>query len=164
MRRLTAGDAAQWRTIRLDALEAFPDAFLTTYAEAAAVPLDRTATWLERGQSFGVFVSGTLVATGSLARENRRQTRHRGSIGPFFVKPGSQGQGFADPLMEAMIAAAQAAGMWQLELQVAASNTRAIRFYQRHGFEACGRIPNATVLDGVHETDLLLIRSDPPGA
>lgn len=160
VRRLTSGDAADWHDIRLEALKAFPEAFLTTHAEAEAVPLERTARWLDHGHTFGVFVDEALVGTGSTARQNKAMTRHRGTVGPFFVQPHMQGKGVADALLTQMVSAALEAGMWQLELYVAASNDRAIRFYTRHGFAERGRIPNATLSEGVAETDLLMIRSD----
>ena len=159
-RVLTSDDASTWTTLRLEAIKAFPNAFLTTYDEAAGVPLDRTAAWLDGGQSLGVFADDALVGAGTLGRYQRTQMRHRGNLGPFFVRPRMQGSGAADRLMLAMIDTASADGVWQIELHVAETNTRAIAFYHRHGFIEAGRIPYATVLDGHHETDLLLIRTD----
>ncbi|WP_299613555.1 GNAT family N-acetyltransferase [uncultured Tateyamaria sp.] len=157
---LTSEDAATWKALRLDAIKTFPGAFLTTHDEAEAVPLDRTAAWLDGGQTHGVFEAGELVGAGTLGRYQRTQMRHRANLGPFFVRPEVQGRGAANALMEAMIDGARDAGIWQMELHVAETNGRAIAFYRRHGFIEAGRIPNATVLDSHHETDLLLIRTD----
>lgn len=164
VRRLVGGDAETWRTLRLEALSLYPHAFLSTHDEAAAIPLEDIATGLDRGQTYAVFEDGAAVGMASLLPQHRTQTRHRGEVGGFYVRRAAQGQGAADQLLGALIAAGQAVGVWQLELHVAASNTRAIRFYTRHGFVECGRIPNATLSAGGRETDLLLIRSDPPGA
>ena len=159
-RLLTPDDAATWKALRLEAIKTFPGAFLTTYDEAEAVPLDRTAAWLGNGHTHGVFEAGALVGAGTLGRYQRTQMRHRGNLGPFFVQRQVQGRGAANALMGAMIDGARVAGVWQMELHVAETNGRAIAFYHRHGFVEAGRIPNATVLDGHHETDLLLIRTD----
>ena len=164
VRRLVGADAAIWRALRLEALKTYPQAFLTTYDEAAALPRDTIAARLDAGATFGVFVADRAVGIASLLPQDRAQTRHRAEIGAFYVQPTVQGQGAADRLMSAVIEAGQRMGIWQLELFVAASNTRAIRFYARHGFDEAGRIPNATLAEGVSETDLILIRSDPPGA
>lgn len=62
VRRLTGVDAADWRALRLEALSTYPEAFLTTYDEAVAVPLETVAERLESGQSFGVFTGRPLSA------------------------------------------------------------------------------------------------------
>ncbi|WP_299771520.1 hypothetical protein [uncultured Tateyamaria sp.] len=136
VRRLTGADAEGWRALRLEALSTYPQAFLTTHDEAAAVSLDTIAERLENGHSFGVFTGSTLVGIGSLIPQTKAQTKHRADLGAFFVQPGAQGSGF-----------------------VAASNARAIAFYMRAGFREVGQIPNATLSDGHAETDLIMIRA-----
>lgn len=158
VRRLTGADAQNWQTLRLEALSAYPDAFLTTYDEAAAVPIQTVAARLENGQTFGVFQHSALVGIGSLIHLTKAQTRHRAELGAVFVQPAAQGTGAAVALMAGMEAAAMSLGIRQLELYVAASNTRAIAFYARAGFREVGRIPNATLSDGVSETDLIMVR------
>ena len=164
VRKLVGEDAETWRTLRLEALRTYPRAYLSTHDEAAAIPLEDIAAGLDRGQTYGVFDAGEAVGMASLLPQHRTQTRHRGEIGGFYVRRDAQGRGAADLLLAALIAAGQEAGVWQLELHVAESNARAIAFYRRHGFAEAGRIPNATLAGGVPGTDLLLIRSDPPGA
>lgn len=162
VRRLVGEDAEIWRTLRLEALRLYPQAFLSTHDEAAAIPLADIATDLDRGRTYAVFEGAEALGMASLLPQQRVQTRHRGEIGGLYVRRSAQGQGVADLLLVALIGAAEQAGVWQLELNVAATNARAIAFYARHGFVEVGRIPNATVSDGAFETDLLLIRSDPP--
>ncbi|WP_415919727.1 GNAT family N-acetyltransferase [Tateyamaria sp. SN6-1] len=164
VRKLVGEDATTWRTLRLEALSLYPTAYLSTHDEAAAIPLEDIAAGLDHGHTFGVFDGDDAVGMASLVPQSRVQTRHRGEVGGFYVRRAAQGQGAADLLLGALIGAAQALGVWQLELNVAASNARAIRFYARHGFVECGRIANATLAGGAVEDDLLLIRSDPPGA
>ncbi|WP_299205784.1 GNAT family N-acetyltransferase [uncultured Tateyamaria sp.] len=159
VRRLTGADAADWRALRLEALSTYPQAFLTTYDEAAAVSLDTIADRLENGHSFGVFTGSTLVGIGSLIPQTKAQTKHRADLGAFFVQPGAQGSGAATALVEGIAAAAGQLGISQLELFVAASNARAIAFYTRAGFREVGQIPNATLSDGHAETDLIMIRA-----
>ena len=160
VRRLTGADAQDWRALRLEALSTYPQAFLTTYDEAAAVPLEDIATRLEAGHTYAVFTAGRMVGIGSLIPLMKAQTRHRAEIGAFFVQPVAQGSGAANALMQGIIEAASEQGIWQLELYVAASNARAIRFYARHGFVEVGRLPNATVSGAVIESDLILVRTE----
>ena len=164
VRKLVGEDAETWRTLRLEALTLYPKAYLSTHDEAMSVPLENIADALDRGQTFGVFQDDEAVGIASLLPQHRTQTQHRGDIGGFYVRDAAQGQGASDLLMSALIEAAKEAGIWQLELNVADDNTRAIRFYRRHDFVECGRIPNATLSDGARAADLLLVRSDPPGA
>ncbi|APX10320.1 GNAT family N-acetyltransferase [Tateyamaria omphalii] len=158
VRRLTGADAAEWRALRLEALATYPQAFLTTHDEAAAVPMDTIAERLQTGHSYGVFVGSALVGIGSLIPQTKAQTRHRAELGAFFVQPGAQGSGAAMALLDGIAASAADLGIRQMELFVAASNARAIAFYTRAGFVEVGRIPNATLSDGVAETDLILLR------
>lgn len=51
-----------------------------------------------------------------------------------FVEPVLQGQGIGAALLKYAVEQKQACRLWALE-----KNTRAIRFYQRHGFAATGR-------------------------
>lgn len=51
------------------------------------------------------------------------------------VAPDSQGQGLAQTLLHALAAWAQARGDEAIWLEVRPSNTRALRLYQRQGFE-----------------------------
>lgn len=46
--------------------------------------------------------------------------------------------------MEAAIQTAASAGYWQIELETAADNVRAIRLYERFGFAVCGRCAGRT--------------------
>ncbi|MEO0357118.1 MAG: GNAT family protein [Pseudomonadota bacterium] len=55
--------------------------------------------------------------------------------------------------MQACLDYAQTKGAWMVELYVAASNPRAVRFYERHGFEYYGRMPAAVVVDGKPHDD-----------
>lgn len=158
VRRLGPADASDWRALRLEALRTYPDAFITTHDEAAAVSLAEIAKALENGLTFGCFRDGRMVGIGSLRRETRTQTRHRAELGAYFVQPKAQGGGVADALMVGVCDAAKNDGIGQIELYVASSNARAIAFYARHGFVEAGRIPNATLSAGVPETDIIMIR------
>ena len=158
MRRLTGADAADWQRLRLEALSTYPDAFLTTHDEAAAVPLTTVAERLDTGHTYGVFTGPDMAGIGSLIPMTKAQTKHRAEIGAFFVQPAAQGGGAARALMDSMAESARHFGVRQLELYVAASNTRAIAFYTRAGFREVGQIPNATICNGFVETDVIMVR------
>lgn len=159
-RAFAAHEAEVWRTLRLEALAVFPQAFLTSLEEARATPVEAIAQRLETGNTFGVF-DGACLGIASLIPQARRQTAHRAEIGAFFVTPSAQGTGAADLLMQALLDRAAAHGCWQIELYVAEDNPRAQRFYARHGFQEVGRLPNAARVGGQMQNDIFCIRTNP---
>ena len=58
-----------------------------------------------------------------------------GEVKKLFVEPVLQGQGLGAKLLEYAVERMGANTLWALE-----KNTRAIRFYQRHGFQCCKSI------------------------
>ena len=52
---------------------------------------------------------------------------------------------------------AKESGVRQFELNVNHTNARAIRFYERHGFERVGKIPAALIDDGREVDELILV-------
>ena len=66
--------------------------------------------------------------------------RHRGSFG-ISVDRAWWGLGIGRALTEACIECAKAAGFSQLELEVVAANTAALRLYESVGFVEYGRNP-----------------------
>jgi len=67
------------------------------------------------------------------------------------VLPAVRGRGVGRRLAEAAIAAAKAQGAERIELEVFASNTRAIALYERLGFVREGVKRNARKLDGEYD-------------
>ena len=156
-RVLTEQDQPIWRALRLEGLELFPNAFLTTFEESEARPASGEREMLAQGNFFGVFEARALVAMGACRVMRMRATGHRAEIGPFYVTPALQGGGAGDVLMNAMKSHAQTRGAWQLELFVANDNPRARRFYERHGFSARGMLPNAALVNGKMTDDVFLV-------
>jgi putative acetyltransferase len=54
-----------------------------------------------------------------------------------YVRGGARGRGVADTLLARLTAEAAAAGLKLLRLETGTLQTRALRFYQRHGFAHC---------------------------
>lgn len=122
------------------------------------MPEAELAGRLEQGQSFGIFDDQALVGTCALVQGHHARARHRAEIGGFFIRPAYHGTVAADSLMTALVEAAGGAGVWQLELFVNTDNTRAIRFYERHGFRREGRMPNAVISSAGPEHDWFYVR------
>jgi RimJ/RimL family protein N-acetyltransferase len=80
---------------------------------------------------------------------------HTGRLGMGILAP-YRGQGIGRRLAAAAIEAAMAAGMTRIELEVLASNTAAIRLYQKLGFVHEGVKRRARYLDGAWEDNVLM--------
>jgi len=127
----------RYRRIRLCALADTPDAFARTLAEEEAFA---EADWRRRLSSgAAVFVAmrggqDVGTATGSAWRERP------GVAGLFgmWVAPAARRGGTGKALVCAVVEWARASGFEQLILDVADSNTAAIRLYQSMGFAPTG--------------------------
>ena len=85
---------------------------------------------------------------GCIALRPLPQLGRAGEIKRMYVKPEARGQGIAERLLKALEEYAAEAGYWALYLDTKDDLTTAIRFYQRHGYEACERYnenPQATM-------------------
>ena len=81
--------------------------------------------------------------------------RHTGRLGMGLLAP-YRGQGIGRRLAEAAIEAARGAGMERIELEVLASNTAAVKLYERLGFAHEGVKRRARHLDGAWDDNVLM--------
>ncbi|MBN9886755.1 GNAT family N-acetyltransferase [Salipiger abyssi] len=158
VRALKPENAEAWKTLRLEAVATYPDAFLATADEVRAMSADQITQMLEAGMWLGVFEDGALAGMTGMTRPTSARAAHRAEIGGFYIRPACQGNGAADALMQALVVHVRALGIWQLELCVAEKNPRAIRFYERHKFLRQGRMPNIVIGAEGPETDLFYTR------
>ena len=90
---------------------------------------------------------GEIIGTASLSRKHKRM-RHRGELG-ICVKRAWWGSGAAPALMDALLAFARENGFEQLNLEVRSDNIRAIRLYEKFGFQKIGTLPAFFCVNGV---------------
>ena len=156
-RRLGPDDQADWRRLRLEGLERFPNAFLTTFAEQSARTPDQDRALLSHGTWRGLFSGTQMIGLGALIPMRHQAARHRTELGAFYITPDHWGGGAAQYLWDALVAEARAAGALQIELSVSSQNPRAIRFYERNGCERVGVQPRAVLADGVATDDFAYV-------
>ena len=102
----------------------------------------------------GVFEQAASLPSDLTVESNLRR-RHSGGLG-IMVRTDCQGQGIGTALLEAVL---DLADNWlmlrRVELEVYADNQRAVRLYEKFGFETEGRKREASVKNGAY-VDLLV--------
>ena len=112
----------------------------------------------ERECMIGAFADGRLVGNVSIRQVSGvKRMRHRANLGILVLKE-YWGRGIGSMLMDAAIQTAQSADYAQLELETAADNERAIRLYQRFGFEQCGRCPRALKRENGYADEIEMVK------
>jgi len=157
VRKLSLDDLAELRALRDEALRQHPEAFSSDPERDGKLT---EAQWHERlasGRWFGAFIGDRLVGMVAYVVPTSRKTAHTGEMGAMYVREAARGSGAADALIDACLADA-ASAIEQMSLTVNAENTRAVRVYERHGFNTVGRIPSALRLDGRDYDELIMWR------
>lgn len=100
---------------------------------------------------------GEIIGIAHVSRLKRRMS-HRASIG-VSVRQCAWHRGVGTALMEALVAFARNNGMEQLELEVRSDNERAIRLYEKFGFQKIGTIPAFLKVNGESfDCDYMVLR------
>ena len=137
IQRLAAHEAPRLRAIRLRALAESPDAFGSTYDEAAALPPESWAAQLQSIVTYVALVDGEDVG---LVRGAPDEARSDAAwLISMWVAPEVRGQGVGEALVGAVVEWARAGGARRLLLDVGDHNRPAIALYARMGFEPNGR-------------------------
>ena len=160
--RVTPEDAARMRALRLEMLADSPLAFLETLAQAAARPhadFRRRIVQASAGGQLAQFVAdpgpgsgGRLIghAGGTVLPEEPAAT----VVFAVYITPAHRGRGVLASLVDAVAAWSLSLGRRELMLEVVVGNDRAVRAYERLGFEDTGvRVPHP-VLPGLQELQM----------
>jgi ribosomal protein S18 acetylase RimI-like enzyme len=164
--RVTPGDAGRMRALRLEMLADSPLAFLETLAQAAARPhadYKRRIVQASTGGQLAQFVAdpgGRRIghAGGRLiGHAGGRLIGHAGGtvlpedpgatvVFAVYITPAQRGRGVLAALVDAVAEWSVAMGRDELMLEVVVGNDRAVRAYERLGFEDTGlRVPHPVV-------------------
>lgn len=146
IRTLGAADAEAYRALMLEAYGVYPQAFTSSVAERAAMPL---SWWEKRLESrldclLGAYVGAELAGIVGLAFEPREKARHKVTLFGMYVNGAHQQQGLGRKLVEAALDEARRHPRLQvIQLTVTAGNAAAFALYQRCGFIQYGLEPLA---------------------
>jgi GNAT superfamily N-acetyltransferase len=132
LERLTAEDGPRLRAIRLRALRDAPDAFSSTFEEAAARPPGDWSRQLLELPTFVAVSDGLDVGIVRCARDGT--SGETAWLMSMWVAPEMRRKGVGAALVDAVIDWARANGVIRLLLDVADHNTSAIALYERKKF------------------------------
>lgn len=108
-----------------------------------------------KGAMLKAVLDGEMVGLTTLARSNRSRIHHVGDLGLSVRRP-LWNQGIGTSLAKAVLTIGKNTGVSRAWLQVRDDNLRAIRLYERLGFQHEGRRVGVIVARGV-EHDLLVM-------
>ena len=95
---------------------------------------------------------------GQVVFRNKKKSRHRATVS-VAIKKEFWGMGLGTALMQGMTAFSEKNGAKQLEFNVMSENKRAISLYERQGFIAVGRMPNAYLMkDGSFCDEISMVK------
>jgi GNAT superfamily N-acetyltransferase len=134
--RLTSGDGARLRAIRLRALEDAPDAFASTFDDAASrSPED----WDRQLQQLPTFVARTADSDVGLVRAAPHTAfQDAAYVISMWVAPEVRRQGIGAALLDAIVEWARTQGLRRLFLDVGEANAPALALYTHKGFAPTG--------------------------
>ena len=137
VRRAVPGDEPILRALRLEALTEAPEAFGSTYARELARTTEDWRRWLAPGVTLILEEAGT--ARGLVAGVHDAEDPGVVHLMAMWVHPELRGSGAADALVREHLNWAGSVHARLVRLGVIATNSRARRLYERHGFRLTGR-------------------------
>ncbi|BEV70723.1 MULTISPECIES: GNAT family N-acetyltransferase [unclassified Paludibacterium] len=160
LRLLQANDAEAFRALRLHSLHTDPLSFVPYPDEEASLSVAQFAQRLTEPPCVGMigaFCDGQLVGMVGLLQHARRKQQHKLTIVSMYVAESARGSGTGRKLMQAAIAhARQQPGVSRLLLSVHGTNVPAIRLYRSLGFVPYGVEPEAMVVHGQPQDEILM--------
>lgn len=138
----------------LEAYDRHPEAFTSSVAERAALPLSWWQARLSDGASasdivLGGFIDDALAGVVGLSFEKREKAKHKATLFGMYVPPDFRHSGIGSKLVRAALEVARGRdGLRVLQLTVTEGNPAAQALYERCGFIAFGIEPLAVAVDG----------------
>ena len=152
VKRLDPSHVAAYRALMLEAFELHPDAFISSFAERAALPL---SSWEARLKPephpsdlvLGAFQDGELAGVVGLHVEAREKARHKSTLVGMYVPARFRRHGVGRGLVQAALGEAKGRpGVRLVQLMVTHGNDAARKLYEQCGFVQYGLEPFAVAV------------------
>ena len=152
IRELTPDDERAYYEVRLEALEAHPEAFASSAQDwrgRSPAEVRKRLEVTDEQMMIGAFRSGRLLGIMGLYRESGAKVRHKAWVIAVYVRPEARGSGLGGQLLDHLIGRARRLeGLRQLHLGVAIGNDAARNLYESRGFREFGVERRALLIDG----------------
>ena len=158
IRRLAGEDAVLYRDIRLEALQANPEAFGSTFELEDAQPLSLFSDRLGSSTVLGAFRDTELVGIVGFAVQQGQKEAHKGALWGMYVRPAARNAKVGRRLVEAVCNHARQQ-VELIQLSVVVDNEQARSLYARLGFLEYGVEKNA-LKQASRYYDLVLMAKD----
>lgn len=158
IRRLLQDDAVLYRSIRLEALQASPEAFGSTFAVENAQPLSWFADRLGSFVVLGAFRDAELVGMAGFAVQQGAKRAHKGILWGMYVRPAARKASVGRRLVEAICNLARQQ-VELIQLTVVRDNEQARSLYAKQGFLEYGVEKNALKQDGRYHDEVLMAKA-----
>jgi RimJ/RimL family protein N-acetyltransferase len=160
IRQSSPADASNFRALRLEALQDSPTAFAMDYQKSSLHPLKYWEETLamddHESAIFFAQHDQQLIGNAGIARGRSAKTRHAADIWGVYVTPQWRGLHIAEQLIHSCNDWAKAREIVILRLAVVATNTSAIRCYERLGFVRYGTEPLSLYYEGTYYDEYLM--------
>lgn len=158
IRRLAQNDVVLYRGIRLEALQASPELFGSTYEVENAQPLSWFLDRLGSSTVLGAFRDAELVGVAGFAVQQGQKRAHKGVLWGMYVRPVARKAGVGRRLVEATCNLARQK-VELIQLTVVRDNEQARELYARLGFLEYGTEKNALKQDGRYYDEVLMAKN-----
>ena len=124
-------------------------------------------TWVEfdtgrlAGHRLVAVENGRIVGWAALSPVSARDCYSGVAEHSVYVTEGRRGRGVGHALLEALLAGADAAGIWTVQTSIFPENTASAALHERSGFRVVGRRERIAKLDGRWRDTVLLERRSP---
>ena len=154
VRRMTAGD---WPYVR-DIYEAGIATGNATFETSAPRWESWDASHLAEHRVVATVDAEGIVGWAALSPVSERCVYAGVTENSVYVHPDRTGQGVGRGLLQALIAGAEAAGIWTIQTGIFPENTASVVLHERCGFRIVGRRERIGQLDGIWRDTLFLER------
>ncbi len=104
---------------------------------------------------------GEVVGWAALSATSSRECYVGVAEHSVYIAEGTRGRGIGQSLMDALLAAADTAGIWTIQTSIFPENEASVRLHERVGFRVVGRRERIARLEGAWRDTLLLERRSP---
>lgn len=162
IRKLQPAEWEKLAQLRLEGVTNSPTAFGVTAEDVLArteqLWREQLETALAEKGRVTLFaeVGGVVAGMMAIYWEEGVRMRHIAHLVGVYVKEEYRGQGVSDALLQALIAKARELGKVKIELDVTAGNARALKFYEKYGFQKIGTMRKRLLIAGDYYDEELM--------